>query len=103
MKILVTGAAGYLGSTLVPALLRAGHEVIALDNFYYGQSALLDCCHYRSLTVVRGDARDEPLVTRLISGADAIFPFACLTGAPLCDRDPVGARTVIIDGLRLIL
>ena len=43
MKILVTGAAGYIGSVLTPTLLNAGHEVIALDNFMYNQSSLLDC------------------------------------------------------------
>jgi nucleoside-diphosphate-sugar epimerase len=103
MKIFITGAAGYIGSVLVPRLLALNHEVVALDNLMYGQSSLLDCCHYRTLTVVRGDARDETLVKRLMREADAILPLACLTGAPLCDKDPVAARTVIIDGIQIIL
>ena len=57
-KILVTGAAGYIGSLLVPALLQRGHRVIAVDNFLYRQTSLLDCCHYDALTLVRGDVRD---------------------------------------------
>ena len=44
MKILVTGAAGYIGSVLVPILLQRGYEVIAVDNFMYNQTSLLDCC-----------------------------------------------------------
>jgi len=44
MNILVTGAAGYLGSVMVPGLLAQGHEVTALDNFMYKQTSLLDCC-----------------------------------------------------------
>ena len=103
MRILITGAAGYIGSVLVPKLLALKHEVIALDNLMYGQSSLLDCCYYKTLTVVRGDTRDEVLVTRLVREVDAILPLACLTGAPLCDKDPVAARTVILDGVQIIL
>ena len=45
MKILVTGAAGYIGSVLLPVLLKKGYEVIAVDNFMYNQASLLDCCY----------------------------------------------------------
>ncbi len=103
MKILVTGAAGYIGSVLVPRLLQKGHEVIALDNFMYNQSSLLDVCYHDKLTIVRGDARDKNLILKLIKGADAIFPLACLTGAPLCSKDPVGARTIIVDAVKMVL
>lgn len=103
MNILLTGAAGYIGAVMTPRLLDAGHEVAALDNFMYGQTSLLDCCHDRHLTVVRGDSRDETTVKRLLSSADVIIPLACLTGAPLCDNDPFAARQVVLDAVRLIL
>ena len=103
MRILVTGGAGYIGAVLVPHLLREGHAVTVIDSFMYGQASLLDCCHEPRLTIVRGDARDEPLVATLVGKADAILPLACLTGAPLCDRDPRAARSVNLDGVALIL
>lgn len=103
MRILVTGAAGYIGSILVPALLRQGYEVVALDNFMYNQTSLLDCCHDDRLTIVRGDSRDRRLVPELLKGCEAVFPLACFTGAPLCSRDPVGARTVNLDAVKMIL
>jgi nucleoside-diphosphate-sugar epimerase len=103
MKILVTGGAGYIGSVLVPELLRAGHEVTVIDNFMYGQTPLLDVCHFPTLTIVRGDARDEELVKKHLAGKDFVIPLAALVGAPLCDKDPVTARTVNLEAVEMIL
>lgn len=103
MNILVTGGAGYLGSVMVPALLNEGHKVTIIDNFIYNQVSLLDCCHDKNFTIIRGDARDEKLLAKTIKDADAIFPLACLTGAPLCAKEPQTARAVIVDALELIL
>ncbi len=103
MRILVTGGAGYLGSVFVPQLLAAGHEVTVLDNFMYGQTSLLDCCHLPAFTMVRGDARDRTTLAKFLARADYIFPLACLTGAPICAKDPVGAQTINHDAVQLIL
>ena len=103
MKILITGGAGYIGSVLVPEMLKAGHEVVVVDNFMYNQSSLLDCCHDEKLIIVRGDARERKLLAGLIKDADAIIPLACMTGAPLCNKDPQTAQAVIFDAIKLIL
>ena len=103
MKILVTGAAGYIGSVMVPILLRKGYEVIALDNFMYNQVSLLDCCYDPKLTIVCGDARDKALISKYLKGVDAIFPLACLTGAPLCAKEPVSARSTNLYAVKMIL
>jgi nucleoside-diphosphate-sugar epimerase len=102
-KVLITGGAGYIGSILVPELLRAGHEVTVVDNFLYGQTPLLDVCNYDTLTIVRGDARDEKIIAQHIAEKDFIIPLACLVGAPLCDKDPIGARTTNLEAIELIL
>lgn len=102
-KILVTGGAGYIGSVLVPELLRAGHEVTVIDSFLYNQSPLLDVCYYKTLTVVRGDARNETLLKKHLAGKDFIIPLACLVGAPLCDADPIGATTTNRDAVLMLL
>ncbi len=102
-KILVTGGAGYIGSVLVPVLLKEGYQVTVLDNFIYQQTSLLDVCHHKHCEIIRGDTRDESLVKRLIKDADAIFPLACLTGAPLCAKEPQAAQAVIVDAVKVIL
>lgn len=101
-KILVTGGAGYLGSTLVPHLLSAGHSVTVVDSFIFRQTPLAECCHLSSFDVVRGDCRDERLMSSLIAKHDTIIPLAALVGAPLCSRDALGAVTINRDAVRLI-
>ncbi len=103
MKILVTGGAGYIGSILVPELLRAGHEVTVIDNFLYNQTSLLDVCNFPTLTLVRGDTRNEALLKKHMTSKDFIIPLAALVGASLCDQDPVAARTVNLEAVQMIL
>ncbi len=103
MKVLVTGGAGYLGSVLVPTLLAEGFRVQVVDNFMYQQAPLLDCCHHPGFSIARGDARDRSLMAECMKDADWILPLACLTGAPLCERDPWEAQAVNRDAVRLVM
>lgn len=103
MNILVTGGAGYLGSVLVPHFLKEGHSIVVIDSFMYDQPSLLDCAHDEHLTIIRGDVRDKELIARHIKKADIIFPLACLTGAPVCAKDPVAAETTNLGAVKLIL
>ena len=102
-EILITGGAGYIGSVLVPELLKKGHNVTVIDNFMYKQSSLLDCCMNPSFTVVNGDARNEELMKKYIRGKDFIFPLAALVGFPLCDKDTVAAESTNLGAIELIL
>ena len=102
MKILITGGAGYIGSVLTPTLLAHGHEVTVLDSFLFRQNSLADCCQYPTFQVVRGDCRDEALMKQLAAQADVIIPLAALVGAPLCDRDPLAARSTNFDAVAML-
>src|SRR3954465_7558568 len=102
-RILVTGGAGYLGSTLVPELLAGGHEVTIVDNFMYSQNSLAHVCANPNFRVVRGDIRLESVMKPLVREAQILIPLAAYVGAPLCARDPVGARTVNHDAILMML
>ncbi len=102
-NILVTGGAGYLGSTMVPDLLNAGHKVTVLDNFMFKQTSLNHVCHHPNFSVMKGDVRVEGTMVPLMKRADVIIPLAALVGAPLCSLDPVGATTVNHDAITLML
>lgn len=102
-NILVTGGAGYIGSTLVPALLDAGHHVTVLDNFMYKQNSLASVCHYKNFNVVKGDIRIKSTMQSLVKSADIIVPLAALVGAPLCKQDPVTATSVNHDAILMML
>ncbi len=101
-RVLVTGAAGYLGCEILPALLAAGHHVTALDNLMYGQHTLFHLCADPGFDFVRGDARDEALMARLVKDADVVIPLACVVGAPACDRDPWLGTSVNLEAVQLV-
>ena len=100
--ILITGGSGYIGSILTRTLLSEGFKVTVLDNFMYNQTSLLNCLEFETFEVIRGDCRDEQLVSELIKDADVVIPLAALVGAPLCDEDPLTARTINVEAVRSI-
>jgi nucleoside-diphosphate-sugar epimerase len=98
-KILVTGGAGYIGSMMVPELLRLGHEITVIDNFMYKQASLNHCCLQTNFNVVNGDIRHKEFMRPHYRAADIIIPLAAYVGAPLCDKDQTGAQTVNHDAI----
>ena len=102
-NILVTGGAGYLGSTMVPDLLAAGHQVTVLDNFMFKQTSLNHVCNNPNFSVVKGDIRIESVMAPLLKKADVVIPLAALVGAPLCSLDPIGATTINHDAITLMI
>ena len=98
-KILITGGAGYIGSVLIPKLLNDGYQVTCVDNLMYEPTSLLIPSININFNLIIGDARDEELKNPLIEKADIIIPLACMTGAPLCNKDKTSAITVNRDSV----
>ena len=102
-NILVTGGAGYLGSTMVPDLLALGHKVTVVDNFMFKQTSLNHVCFNSNFDVVKGDIRIESTIRLLLKKADIVIPLAALVGAPICNQDPVGAQTTNHDAILMMM
>jgi nucleoside-diphosphate-sugar epimerase len=101
-RVLVTGAAGYLGSILCEHLLDAGCRVTAVDSLLHNQSSLFHFCANPKFDFIRGDARDERLIARLVKDMDVIIPLAAIVGATACDRDRWTAESVNLEAVRMI-
>jgi UDP-glucose 4-epimerase len=97
-RVLVTGGAGTIGSTIVDQLLDAGVEHIdVLDNFVRGRMANLDSALGSRVAVIDGDIRDAALVHKLTVGKDLVFHQAAIR-ITQCAEEPRLAQEVLADG-----
>ncbi len=99
-RVLVTGGAGYVGSSLVPKLLRAGYEVVVLDLYIYGGDIFAGLRDNSRLIEVNGDVRDAGDVARALAGCDALIHLACISNDPSFDLDPGLGRSINFDCFR---
>lgn len=86
--VLITGGAGYIGSTLAEHLLDNGYKVTVLDNLSYKQLSLLHLFKRKNFTFVKGDVRNKELLQKLVTEANVIIPLAAIVGMPACKANP---------------
>lgn len=101
--ILVTGGAGFIGSTLCRTFLEAGRRVVVFDNLSFGKRAHLS--EHPSLQFVEGDLRDAPAVRRLIEehAPQVVCHLAALHFIPYCNAHPEETIEVNVAGTRALL
>lgn len=105
MKIFIPGCSGYIGSLLTERMLREGHEVVGLDNFFRSNGdALTPLCdlYRRRFKFIYGNALDEKLMEPLIKEADIILALVGLVGEPVCKQNRDLATLTNIDCIRFI-
>jgi len=88
IKVLITGGAGYLGSTLAEHLLNNGYYVTVLDNLMFKQLSVLHLFKHNSFKFVQGDVRDTATLLEIVKEHDVIIPLAAIVGMPACKANP---------------
>ena len=93
---MVTGAGGYIGTQLVRDLVKAGHEVTAVDRFFFGKEPLSEFVGNKKVTIKQKDIRD--LDQNDFKGHDAVCDLACLSNDPAGEIDPQLTYQINRDG-----
>ncbi|MCS5611955.1 MAG: SDR family oxidoreductase [Candidatus Poribacteria bacterium] len=96
-KILITGGAGYVGAVLVPRLLADDYCVTVYDLMIYGENVLQK---HPNLTVVKGDIRDQKLLTKAMLSQDAVIHLACISNDPSFELNPALGRSINLDAFQ---
>jgi nucleoside-diphosphate-sugar epimerase len=103
-QILVTGAAGYLGSMLCTELVSRGYIVTAVDKLKYDKNSL---CHLfffkKNFKFIKADVTKINIIKKIIKNKDFIIPLAGLVGAPLCKRKKSEAVKINVNAIKLIM
>ena len=102
-KILITGAAGYIGSYLATKLVLQGHKVTAIDKFMFEKNALSHLLLFDNFKLVYGDVRNKKMIKKYLRENEFIIPLAALVGAPLCKKFPKMTKEVNFDSIKYMI
>lgn len=103
MKVMVTGAAGYIGSVLVRQLLRMGYQVLGVDSLLYGGESLISVYNEPGFSFHKADVRDLGTIKNLLNDIDGIVHLAAIVGDPACSQQPDLARSINWEGSKALL
>ncbi|HHZ92029.1 TPA: SDR family oxidoreductase [Candidatus Poribacteria bacterium] len=99
-QVLITGGAGYVGSVLVPKLLRADYDVKVLDLYIYGEYVFDSVKNHPRLEEIKGDIRDKDLLEEITLGCDSVIHLACISNDPSFELDPDLGKSINYDAFR---
>ena len=104
MKILITGAAGFIGSNLCEYMLDKGYVVVGLDNYATGfEHNILPFLAHSNFTFIEGDIRDLDTFVSAAQGVDCILHQAALGSVPRSIKDPLTSNEVNVNGFLNLL
>lgn len=101
--VLVTGGAGYVGSVLVPKMIRDGYKVTVFDLYLYGKNVLNEVQGNPNLKEVVGDIRDEAALDKALAGVDAVIHLACISNDPSFELNPDLGKSINFDAFEKLV
>jgi len=102
-EILITGAAGYIGSMLCTELVSKGYNVTAVDKLKYDKNSLCHLFFEKNFKFIKEDVTKPDVVKKIIKDKEFIIPLAGLVGAPLCEKKKKEAVEINVNAIKLIL
>ena len=102
MKVLITGAAGYIGSKLTSKLFSLGLKLTCLDNLMFGQNNSF-ILNNKNINFIKGDVRDKNLIKSIVKKFDLIIPLAAIVGAPLCSKMPKETEEINFESIKYLV
>ena len=102
-KVLVTGGAGFIGSSVAIKCIENGHEVVILDNLSSGSNKVLEHLESLGIRAVIGDIRDPYSVQRAMHDCDAVVHLAAQISVPASIENPQENNSINVEGTQLIL
>jgi len=105
MKVLITGGAGYIGTSLIPLLIEKKYEVTVYDSLMFNNGdKLLPFISNKNFSFIQGDIRDEEKITKIIQNFDVVIHLAALVGFPICrEKGETESFDVNVKGTEIIV
>ena len=92
-KIVVTGGCGYVGSVLVPMLIKNNFKVTVIDLEIYGNHLKNNV----NLELIKGDIRDKNLLENILKNHDTVIHMACISNDPSFELNPTLGKSINLD------